>query len=109
MDMQESATFAGGCFWCIEAFFQETKGVIDAVSGYTGGKKKAPTYEEVCTGTTGHYEAVQITFDPEKISYEELLGLFWRNIDPTDDSGQFADRGPQYRTAVFYHNPAQKR
>ncbi len=104
----EKATFAGGCFWCIEDTFQKIEGVIEAVSGYTGGHKENPTYEEVSSGTTGHYEAVQITFDPSKISYEDLLSLFWRQIDPTDEKRQFADRGSQYRTAIFYHNQEQK-
>ena len=105
----EKATFAGGCFWCIEAAFSNLDGVISAVSGYTGGHKKNPSYEEVCTGTTGHYEAVQITFNPSKISYEEILKVFWSNIDPTDEGGQFADRGSQYRTAIFYHNEEQRK
>jgi peptide methionine sulfoxide reductase msrA/msrB len=104
----EKATFAGGCFWCMEDAFQGIVGVVEVISGYTGGQKENPTYEEVSTGKTGHYEAIQITFDPSKISYEELLNLFWRQIDPTDEAGQFADRGSQYRTVVFYHNPEQK-
>lgn len=104
----EKATFAGGCFWCIEAAFEEIEGVIDVTSGYTGGNQKDPTYEEVSTGTTGHYEAVQIVFDPSIITYKDLLYEFWRNIDPTDPEGQFADRGSQYRTAIFYHNEEQK-
>lgn len=104
----EKATFAGGCFWCIEAAFEKMEGVIAVTSGYTGGNQKDPTYEEVSTGTTGHYEAVQIVFDPSIISYEDLLYEFWRNIDPTDPEGQFADRGSQYRTAIFYHNEEQK-
>ncbi|HEX9912522.1 MAG TPA: peptide-methionine (S)-S-oxide reductase MsrA, partial [candidate division Zixibacteria bacterium] len=104
----EKATFAGGCFWCMEDAFKRVDGVVDAVSGYTGGNKDKPTYEEVSSGTTGYYEAVQITFDPSKVSYERLLDLFWRQIDPTDQGGQFADRGSQYRTAIFYHNEEQK-
>lgn len=104
----EKATFAGGCFWCMENAFENLEGVVDAVSGYTGGRKENPTYEEVSSGTTGHYEAVQITFDPSKISYKDLLNHFWRQIDPTDKGGQFADRGPQYKTAIFYHNQKQK-
>ncbi len=103
----EKATFAGGCFWCIEAAFKQLDGVVSAVSGYTGGHTENPTYHEVSSGTTGHYEAVQITFDPSKISYEQLLDFFWRNIDPTDAGGQFFDRGSQYQTAIFYHNEAQ--
>ncbi len=104
----EIATFAGGCFWCIEEIFQETEGVIEAISGYTGGFVENPTYEEVCSGETGHREAVQVIYDPEKISYEELLKIFFANIDPTDEGGQFFDRGSHYKTAVFYHNQYQK-
>jgi len=104
----QKATFAGGCFWCMEDAFKRVEGVVDAVSGYTGGNKDKPTYEEVSSGTTGHYEAIQITFDPSKVSYERLLDLFWRQIDPTDQGGQFADRGSQYRTAIFYHTEEQK-
>jgi peptide methionine sulfoxide reductase msrA/msrB len=104
----EKAIFAGGCFWCMEAAFRELPGVISAVSGYTGGKKENPTYEEVCTGRTGHFEATQVTFDPSKISYSEILKEFWRHIDPTDPGGQFADRGTQYRTAIFYLDDGQK-
>lgn len=103
------ATFAGGCFWCIEAAFEKLDGVKEAVSGYTGGQKENPTYEEVCSGTTGHLEAVRVTYDPSKIGYRQLLETFWEKIDPTDDRGQFADRGSQYRTAIFYHTPEQKR
>lgn len=105
----EKATFAGGCFWCMEPPYKDKDGVKDVVSGYTGGHVENPTYQEVSTGATGHYEAVQITFDPDIITYEELLDIFWRQIDPTDPGGSFADRGPQYRTAIFYHNPEQKR
>jgi peptide methionine sulfoxide reductase msrA/msrB len=103
------ATFAGGCFWCSEADFEKIPGVLDVVSGYTGGQKKNPSYEEVCQGSTGHVEAVQVRYDPEKISYGELLDVFWRHIDPTDPGGQFADRGSQYRTVIFYHNQEQKK
>jgi len=102
------ATFAGGCFWCMEPPFEELEGVTDVITGYTGGNTENPTYEQVCSGTTGHYEAIQITYDPQKISYGKLLDVFWRHIDPTDDGGQFADRGSQYQTAVFYHDDAQK-
>lgn len=102
------ATFAGGCFWCMVAPFQETRGVLKVVSGYTGGHKDNPTYEEVCSGTTGHYEAVQITFDPNICTYNKLLDKFWRQIDPTDEGGQFNDRGASYQTAIFYHNEKQK-
>jgi len=105
----ELATFAGGCFWCMVAPFEELPGVRKVTSGYTGGHKENPTYEEVCAGTTGHVEAVQIEFDPDLFPYEKLLDLFWRQIDPTDPGGQFADRGPSYRTAIFYHNEEQKR
>jgi peptide methionine sulfoxide reductase msrA/msrB len=104
----KKATFAGGCFWCMEDAFESLEGVIDVVSGYTGGHKENPTYEEVSSGTTGHYEAVQITFDASRISYQDLLNHFWGQIDPTDGEGQFADRGPQYRTAIFYHSQEQK-
>jgi len=104
----QKATFAGGCFWCIEAIFQEQLGVMDAVSGYTGGTKENPSYKEVSSGTTGHYEAVEVTFDPDKVSYKELVELFWLQIDPTDQTGQFTDQGSQYKTAIFYHNEEQK-
>jgi peptide methionine sulfoxide reductase msrA/msrB len=102
------ATFAGGCFWCLEADFEKLPGVQKVISGYTGGKKENPTYEEVCSGTTGHVEAVQVHFDPSQIRYEDLLDFFWRHIDPTDPGGQFVDRGSQYRTAIFYHDEEQK-
>jgi peptide methionine sulfoxide reductase msrA/msrB len=102
------ATFAGGCFWCTEADFEKVPGVVKAVSGYTGGKKENPTYEEVSAGTTGHVEAVQVYYDPAKVTYEELLDYFWRHIDPTDPGGQFVDRGSQYRSVIFYHNEEQK-
>ncbi|MCX8117652.1 MAG: peptide-methionine (S)-S-oxide reductase MsrA [Desulfobacterota bacterium] len=102
------ATFAGGCFWCTEADFEKLPGVIRVVSGYTGGEEKDPTYEQVTSGKTGHVEAVQVYYDPSKITYEELLEAFWRHIDPTDAEGQFVDRGPQYRTAIFYHDEEQR-
>ena len=105
----EKATLSGGCFWCVESAFEGKDGVIDVISGYTGGHKENPTYEEVSAGTTGHAEAVQITFDPKRISYEELLDIFWRQIDPTDEGGQFVDRGSQYRSAIFYHSDEQRR
>jgi len=105
----KKAIFAGGCFWCIEAAFKELDGVIEAVSGYTGGNKENPTYEEVSTGKTDHYEAVQIIYDPSKISYEKLLDHFWKQIDPTDAKGQFFDKGSQYQTAIFYLNETQKK
>jgi peptide methionine sulfoxide reductase msrA/msrB len=104
----ELATFAGGCFWCMVRAFHETAGVADVISGYTGGCKENPTYEEVCTHTTGHCEAVQVRFNPVVVSYEKLLEVFWRQIDPTDPGGQFFDRGSPYQTAIFYHNKEQK-
>ncbi|MGE5279242.1 MAG: peptide-methionine (S)-S-oxide reductase MsrA [Deltaproteobacteria bacterium] len=103
------ATFAGGCFWCMEGPFAALDGVTQVVSGYAGGTRKDPTYEEVCAGTTGHREAVQVVYDPDAVTYQALLDVFWRQIDPTDPDGQFADRGPQYRTAVFYHDEEQRR
>lgn len=106
--MKELATFAGGCFWCMVKPFDEIDGIIKIVSGYTGGQKENPTYKEVCSETTGHYEAVQITFDPSRISYDELLGMYWRQIDPTDEGGQFHDRGESYQTVIFYHNEEQR-
>lgn len=105
----ENATFAGGCFWCMEPPFEKLDGVYGVISGYAGGYKKNPTYEEVSSGTTGHYEAIEITFDPEKVSYEKLLDVFWMQIDPTDAGGSFADRGQQYTSAIFYHNDEQGR
>ncbi|MBM7702229.1 peptide-methionine (S)-S-oxide reductase MsrA [Metabacillus iocasae] len=104
----ELATFAGGCFWCMVKPFDEQPGIEKVVSGYTGGHTEHPTYKEVCSETTGHYEAVQITFDPAVFPYEKLLELYWQQIDPTDAGGQFADRGDSYRTAIFYHNDEQK-
>ncbi len=103
------ATLAGGCFWCMEPPFEKLAGVATVTAGYTGGHTDHPTYEEVCAGGTGHAEAVQIRYDPAVISYRELLEVFWRNVDPTDDGGQFADRGSQYRTAIFYHDAEQRR
>lgn len=103
------ATFAGGCFWCMEPPFDELDGVVSTTSGYIGGKKDKPTYEEVSDGWTGHAEAVQILYDPAKVSYARLLEVFWRNIDPTVKDGQFCDWGSQYRTAIFYHDAEQKR
>jgi len=104
----EKATFAGGCFWCSESDFEKKKGVIEAISGYLGGKEKNPTYEEVSAGRTSHVEGVQVVYDPKKITYEQLLDIFWKHINPTDDGGQFGDRGTQYRTVIFYHNEQQK-
>ncbi len=104
----ETATLAGGCFWCMEHPFEILDGVVDVVSGYSGGQVENPSYEEVSSGTTGHVEAVQITYDPNIISFKDILDVFWRQIDPTDDGGSFVDRGSQYHTAIFYNNPAQK-
>jgi len=104
----ELATFAGGCFWCMVKPFDQWPGVIQVVSGYTGGHVENPTYQQVCSDTTGHYEAVQITFDPNVISYEQILDVFWQQIDPTDAGGQFGDRGSSYQTAIFYHSPEQQ-
>jgi peptide methionine sulfoxide reductase msrA/msrB len=103
------ATFAGGCFWCMEAPFEKLDGVVGVTSGYTGGKETAPSYQEVSSGRTGHVEAVQVKYDPTVVSYEYLLKVFWRQIDPTDDGGQFADRGKQYRTAIFAYDREQHR
>ena len=105
----ERATFAGGCFWCMEPPFEKLPGVSKVISGYTGGKKENPTYKEVATGSTGHAEAIEIHYNPAKISYNDLLEVLWRNIDPTDGNGQFVDRGKQYRPAIFYHNKNQKK
>jgi methionine-S-sulfoxide reductase len=105
----EVATFAGGCFWCMQPPFDKAKGVASTVVGYTGGTERNPTYEDVSYGRTGHREAIQIKFDPEQVSYEQLLDIFWRNIDPTQANGQFADTGTQYHTAIFYHSEEQKR
>ncbi len=105
----KTATFAGGCFWCMEPPFDKIDGVISTTSGYTGGQTKNPTYEEVSSGGTGHAESVQIVFDPTKVSYEQLLDVFWQNIDPFTPNGQFCDHGRQYRTAIFYHSEEQKR
>ena len=105
----QKATFAGGCFWCMQPVFDKTKGVVSTTVGYAGGTKENPTYEEVSTGKTGHTEAIEVVYDPSQVTYEELLDAFWQNIDPTDPRGQFADKGSQYRTAVFYHSEEQKR
>lgn len=104
----EIATFAGGCFWCIEAPFQSIRGVAEAVSGYAGGAKENAKYQLVASGKTKHREAVQVFFDPNIVSYEELVDLFWKQIDPTDDGGQFADRGYEYTTAIYYSSESQK-
>lgn len=103
------ATFAGGCFWCMEPPFDKLEGVISTTSGYTGGTKKNPTYEEVSSGGTGHAESVQVVWDPSKVSYAKLLDVFWHNVDPLTSNAQFCDHGEQYRTAIFFHDPEQKR
>ncbi len=105
----EKATFAGGCFWCMEPAFDKLPGVKSVISGYTGGQKLNPTYEEVSSGTTGHAESIEVTYDPAVISYSKLLDVFWHNIDPTVKDRQFCDVGFQYRSAIFYHNEEQKR
>lgn len=104
---EAKATFAGGCFWCMEPPFDNLDGVKSTISGYTGGHTRNPTYKQVTRGGTGHYEAVQVTYDPEVVSYETLLEIFWRNIDPFDDGGQFCDRGDSYLTGVFFHSDQQ--
>lgn len=104
----EKATFAGGCFWCMVKPFDSIPGIEKVVSGYTGGHTVNPTYEQVCSGTTGHTEAVQITYDPAIFPYEDLVEVYWQQTDPTDSSGQFVDRGDSYRPVIFYHNEAQK-
>ncbi len=103
------ATFAGGCFWCTESDFEKVDGVIEVISGYTGGHMAKPTYDQVSAGGTGHAEAVQVLYDPQKVTYAQLLDVFWRTIDPTDAGGQFVDRGSQYRPAIFYHDEEQQR
>lgn len=106
---QSKATFAGGCFWCMEEAFEKVEGVVSAVSGYTGGQVENPTYEQVSAGGTGHAESIEVTFDPSKVSYSQLLEVFWRNVDPTTPNAQFCDHGNQYRTAIFYHDEYQKK
>jgi len=105
----EIATLAGGCFWCTESAFDDLPGVVDVISGYTGGHLANPTYEQVSSGQTGHYESIEVRFDPSKITYAEILNVFWRQIDPTDAGGQFADRGDQYRSVIFVHDDAQRK
>ncbi len=104
----EKAVFAGGCFWCVESDFDKVQGVVSTISGYTGGKTSDPTYRQVTAGGSGHYEAVEITYDPAKVSYEMLLAAFWRSVDPVDDGGQFCDRGDSYKTAVFVANDKER-
>ncbi len=104
----DKATFAGGCFWCMEKPFEELSGVVETISGYTGGTTPNPSYEQVSSGTTGHIESVQVTYDPQQVSYPELLEVYWRNVDPLDDGGQFCDRGEQYETKIFYHDEEQQ-
>jgi peptide-methionine (S)-S-oxide reductase len=106
---EDAAIFAGGCFWCMEAPFDKLEGVISTTSGFTGGQKLDPTYEEVSSGSTGHAESIRVVFDPKKISYEKLLEVYWHNIDPTQADGQFCDHGNQYRSAIFYLDEAQRK
>lgn len=108
-DKLEKATFAGGCFWCMEAAFEKVAGVVSVTSGYSGGKEVRPTYQQVSSGKTNHREAIQIVYNPKLVRYSQLLSVFWRQINPTDRSGQFADRGKQYTTAIFYHNDEQRK
>ena len=105
----ESVVLAGGCFWCIEADYEKLDGVVDVISGYAGGHIKNPTYKQVSAGNSGHIEVVKVTYDANKINYSQILDYFWKHIDPTRDDGQFCDRGPQYRPAIFYQDEAQKK
>lgn len=105
----ETATFASGCFWCTESDFDKVDGVVETTSGYLGGKTENPTYKEVSAGNTGHTEAVQLKYDPAKVTYQQLLDVYWRNVDPFDKGGQFCDRGDQYRPGIFFHSDEQKR
>ena len=104
----KEAVFAGGCFWCLEGPFDALPGVLETQSGYTGGQTPNPTYEQVSSGTSGHLEAMRVVYDPEKIGFDKLLDVFWRNIDPTDPGGQFCDRGPQYRSAIFFGDETEE-
>ena len=105
----KTATLAGGCFWCVEADFEKVDGVVEVISGYSGGNEENPTYEDVSAGRTGHVEAIQVHYDPKKITYRQILDVFWRHVDPTDPGGQFVDRGSHYRTVIFYHDDEQRR
>lgn len=107
-DSKSIATFAGGCFWCMQPPYDNTPGVIATRVGYLNGHIENPSYEQVCTGTTGHTEAIEVVYDPTQVSYEELLTVFWQNINPTQENGQFADKGSQYRTGIYYHSDTQK-
>ncbi len=106
---QAKATFAGGCFWCMEEAFEKVEGVVSAISGYTGGQVKNPSYEQVSAGGTGHTESIEVIYDPSRVTYAQLLEVFWRNVDPTTPNAQFCDYGNQYRTAIFYHDEDQKK
>jgi len=108
-DNLEKATLAGGCFWCMEPPFDALDGVVSSISGYAGGDEKDPTYEQVCAGRTGHAEVIQVTFDRRKLSYKEILDVYWKQVDPTTANRQFVDVGRQYRTAIFYHDEEQRR
>jgi len=105
----KTATFAGGCFWCMQGEFDHIDGVSKVMAGYTGGTTRNPTYEQVAHGDTGHVEAIEITYDPKKASYQKLLDIFWENIDPLDEYGQFCDKGSEYRAGIFYHDDEQKK
>ena len=104
-----TAVFAGGCFWCMEPAFEKVKGVVSATSGYTGGHTENPTYDSVSYDNTGHYEAVEVLYDPKQVTYAQLLTVFWHNVDPTNPNGQFCDEGPQYRSAIFYGSESERR
>jgi len=108
-DQTATAIFAGGCFWCMEPPFDKLEGVISTISGYSGGHTENPTYKQVSSETTGHYEVLKVTYDPNKVDYETLLNVFWHNVDPLDPSGQFCDKGESYRTAIFYNSDEQKK
>ncbi len=107
--LSRKAVFAGGCFWCMQPGFDHAAGVLETTVGYTGGHRPNPTYEDVSSGATGHVEAIEVVYDPSVVAYEKLVDIFWRSVDPTDDGGQFADQGSQYRTAIFYADDDQKK